>query len=145
MGNYRCQPATLPAIDRHLADHADYRHWRALTHPHDQSLLCATARRTPGCASPLGYDAARRSGLCDQRVSAGSLEHLSVFPTPACRRTACGAPPYRAASAALVAETLTPDVRELARTTWNAPLSNVYADTEIGLLGQECEQVAGMH
>jgi len=44
-----------------------------------------------------------------------------------------------------VAETLTPDVRELARTTWNAPLINVYAATEIGLLGQECEQVAGMH
>jgi phenylacetate-coenzyme A ligase PaaK-like adenylate-forming protein len=44
-----------------------------------------------------------------------------------------------------VAETLTPDVRELARATWNVPLINVYAATEIGVLGQECEQVAGVH
>ena len=44
-----------------------------------------------------------------------------------------------------VAETLTQDVRDLARAVWNAPVVNVYAATEIGVIGQECEQAAGMH
>jgi phenylacetate-coenzyme A ligase PaaK-like adenylate-forming protein len=44
-----------------------------------------------------------------------------------------------------VAETLTQDVRDLARTVWNVPIVNVYAATEIGVIGQECEQAAGMH
>ncbi len=44
-----------------------------------------------------------------------------------------------------VAETLSPDVRELARAVWNVPLINGYAATEIGVLGQECEQIGGMH
>lgn len=44
-----------------------------------------------------------------------------------------------------VAETLSQDVRELARTVWNVPLINSYGATEIGVLGQECEQIAGMH
>src|SRR5262245_50568971 len=44
-----------------------------------------------------------------------------------------------------VAEPLTPVVRELARSVWNAPVINGYAATEVGVLGQECEQIAGMH
>jgi phenylacetate-CoA ligase len=44
-----------------------------------------------------------------------------------------------------VAETLTQDVRDLARTVWNVPIVNVYAATEIGVIGQECEEAAGMH
>jgi phenylacetate-CoA ligase len=44
-----------------------------------------------------------------------------------------------------VAETLTRDVRELVRAVWNVPVINVYAATEIGVLGQECEQSTGMH
>jgi phenylacetate-CoA ligase len=43
------------------------------------------------------------------------------------------------------AEALTPDVRELARAVWNAPVINIYGATEVGVLGQECEQIAGMH
>jgi phenylacetate-CoA ligase len=35
-----------------------------------------------------------------------------------------------------VAETLTQDVRDLARAVWNVPLINVYAATEIGVIGQ---------
>ena len=44
-----------------------------------------------------------------------------------------------------VAETLSQDVRDLARAVWNVPLINIYAATEIGVLGQECEHFAGMH
>ena len=36
-------------------------------------------------------------------------------------------------------------MRALARAVWNTPVINGYAATEIGVLGQECEQIAGMH
>jgi putative adenylate-forming enzyme len=43
------------------------------------------------------------------------------------------------------AETLTPDVRELARETWGVPVLNGYGTTEAGLIGTECAWNAGIH
>lgn len=43
------------------------------------------------------------------------------------------------------AETLTPDVRDLARAAWNAPVLNSYSSTEVGNMGQDCEHVSGIH
>lgn len=43
------------------------------------------------------------------------------------------------------AETLTSDVRDLARAAWNVPVINSYASTEVGVMGQECEYVSGIH
>ncbi|HYG91577.1 MAG TPA: AMP-binding protein [Azospirillum sp.] len=44
-----------------------------------------------------------------------------------------------------VAETLTNDVRELARETWGAAVLNVYASTEANLIGTECPWTSGLH
>ena len=44
-----------------------------------------------------------------------------------------------------VAETLTRDVRELARETWGAAVLNVYAATETSLIGVECPAASGLH
>jgi phenylacetate-CoA ligase len=43
------------------------------------------------------------------------------------------------------AETLTQDVRDLAQNAWNALLANSYAATEVGVMGQECAHIAGVH
>jgi phenylacetate-CoA ligase len=43
------------------------------------------------------------------------------------------------------AETLTPDVREIARDTWNATVLNVYGATEVNLMGTECPWTRGAH
>jgi phenylacetate-coenzyme A ligase PaaK-like adenylate-forming protein len=43
------------------------------------------------------------------------------------------------------AETLTQDVRDLVRSAWNAPVANGYAATEVGVMGQECAHIAGVH
>jgi putative adenylate-forming enzyme len=43
------------------------------------------------------------------------------------------------------AETLTQDVRDLVRNAWNVPVANGYASTEVGLMGQECVHIAGVH
>jgi phenylacetate-coenzyme A ligase PaaK-like adenylate-forming protein len=44
-----------------------------------------------------------------------------------------------------VAETLTPDVRELARKAWGASVLNGYGSTEAGVIGQECPWATGLH
>jgi phenylacetate-CoA ligase len=44
-----------------------------------------------------------------------------------------------------VAETLTPEVRAMAHEVWHIPLINGYACTEIGVMGQECEEAEGIH
>jgi phenylacetate-CoA ligase len=44
-----------------------------------------------------------------------------------------------------MAEVLAPDVRDLARTVWGADIMDSYGCTEGGLLGAECEAVAGIH
>jgi phenylacetate-CoA ligase len=43
------------------------------------------------------------------------------------------------------AETLTQDVRDLARETWGAPVLNAYGATEAGVIGTECPWTAGLH
>jgi phenylacetate-CoA ligase len=43
------------------------------------------------------------------------------------------------------AETLTQDVREIARDTWNARVLNVYGATEVNLMGTECPWTMGAH
>lgn len=43
------------------------------------------------------------------------------------------------------AETLTPEVRDLARDTWGAIVLNVYGATEVGLIGTECPHTQGLH
>jgi len=43
------------------------------------------------------------------------------------------------------AETLTPDVREVARNTWGAVVLNAYGATEVNLIGAECPLAAGAH
>jgi phenylacetate-CoA ligase len=43
------------------------------------------------------------------------------------------------------AETLTQDVRELARETWGAAVLNAYGATEANLIGIECPWAAGLH
>ena len=44
-----------------------------------------------------------------------------------------------------VAETLTQDVRDLAREIWGAKVLNGYGTTEAGLIGQECPWTTGLH
>lgn len=44
-----------------------------------------------------------------------------------------------------VAETLTPDVRVLARETWGAQVLNAYGSTEANLIGMECTWATGLH
>jgi phenylacetate-CoA ligase len=44
-----------------------------------------------------------------------------------------------------VAETLTPDVRRLARETWGAAVLNGYGATEANLIGVECPWANGLH
>ena len=44
-----------------------------------------------------------------------------------------------------VAETLTPNVRDLARATWGARVLNAYASTEANLIGVECPWSTGVH
>jgi phenylacetate-CoA ligase len=44
-----------------------------------------------------------------------------------------------------VAETLTNDVRELARQTWWAPVLDNYGTTEAGVIGAECRWALGLH
>ena len=44
-----------------------------------------------------------------------------------------------------VAETLSQDVRDLARAVWDVSLIGSYAATEVGVIGQECEHVSGLH
>jgi phenylacetate-CoA ligase len=43
------------------------------------------------------------------------------------------------------AEVLVPEVRDLAKRTWGARVLNSYGTTEAGLLGTECDAVAGVH
>ena len=43
------------------------------------------------------------------------------------------------------AETLTQDVRDLARETWGAAVLNAYGATEANLIGMECPRAAGLH
>jgi phenylacetate-CoA ligase len=43
------------------------------------------------------------------------------------------------------AETLTQDVRDIARDTWNAAVLNVYAATEVNVIGAECPWTTGVH
>lgn len=43
------------------------------------------------------------------------------------------------------AETLTPDVRELARAHWDALVLNAYGATEVNLIAAECPQICGAH
>jgi phenylacetate-CoA ligase len=43
------------------------------------------------------------------------------------------------------AETLTQDVRDLARETWNATVMNAYGATEVHLMGVECPWTTGAH
>jgi phenylacetate-CoA ligase len=44
-----------------------------------------------------------------------------------------------------VAESLTPDVRKLARETWGAPVLDGYGSTEAGVIGVECPHASGLH
>jgi phenylacetate-CoA ligase len=44
-----------------------------------------------------------------------------------------------------VAETLTPNVRELARDIWGAKVLNAYGSTEANLIGVECPWASGLH
>ena len=44
-----------------------------------------------------------------------------------------------------VAETLTQDVRDLAREAWGAAVTNAYATTETALIGAECPWTSGLH
>ena len=44
-----------------------------------------------------------------------------------------------------VAETLTPNVRELARDIWGARVLNAYGSTEANLIGVECPWASGLH
>jgi phenylacetate-coenzyme A ligase PaaK-like adenylate-forming protein len=44
-----------------------------------------------------------------------------------------------------VAEALAPDVRELARATWNVEIINAYSSTEAASMGMECHRHAGIH
>jgi phenylacetate-CoA ligase len=43
------------------------------------------------------------------------------------------------------AETLLPEVREIVRATWNIPVFNGYASTEVGVMAQECPHQTGLH
>lgn len=43
------------------------------------------------------------------------------------------------------AETLTPDVRDLARSVWDAKVINVYGATEVNLIAAECPFTTGAH
>lgn len=43
------------------------------------------------------------------------------------------------------AETLTPDVRELASRVWGAKVLHGYGTTEAGVIGQECPWTTGLH
>jgi phenylacetate-CoA ligase len=43
------------------------------------------------------------------------------------------------------AETLTPDVREIARARWNALVLNAYGATEVNLIAAECPRLCGAH
>ena len=44
-----------------------------------------------------------------------------------------------------VAEALAPDVRALARSTWNIPIMNIYSSTEAGSMAGECRYLNGLH
>jgi phenylacetate-CoA ligase len=44
-----------------------------------------------------------------------------------------------------IAEALSQDVRALCEEVWGAPIQNGYANTEAGILGGDCQHVAGMH
>jgi putative adenylate-forming enzyme len=44
-----------------------------------------------------------------------------------------------------IAEALSQDVRALCDEVWGAPIQNGYANTEAGILGGDCQHVAGMH
>lgn len=44
-----------------------------------------------------------------------------------------------------VAEAIAPDVRDLARSTWNIPIFNAYSSTEAGSMGSECRHLNGLH
>jgi putative adenylate-forming enzyme len=44
-----------------------------------------------------------------------------------------------------VAESLTPDVRKLARETWGAPVLDGYGSTEAGVMAVECSHASGLH
>jgi phenylacetate-CoA ligase len=44
-----------------------------------------------------------------------------------------------------VAEALAPDVRALARSTWNVPIMNAYSSTEAGSMASECRYLNGLH
>src|SRR5262245_61138489 len=44
-----------------------------------------------------------------------------------------------------VAEALAPDVRVLARSTWNIPILNTYSSTEAGSMASECRYLSGLH
>ncbi|MFN4142877.1 phenylacetate--CoA ligase family protein [Aestuariivirga sp.] len=43
------------------------------------------------------------------------------------------------------AEALAPDVRELVKQVWNAPVANGYTATETGIMAVDCEHCSGMH
>jgi phenylacetate-coenzyme A ligase PaaK-like adenylate-forming protein len=43
------------------------------------------------------------------------------------------------------AEALTPDVKELVRDVWNAPVSDGYTATETGIMAVDCDHRSGMH
>jgi phenylacetate-coenzyme A ligase PaaK-like adenylate-forming protein len=43
------------------------------------------------------------------------------------------------------AEALTQQVRDLARATWGVPIVNSYSSTEVGMMGQECPHLSGLH
>jgi phenylacetate-coenzyme A ligase PaaK-like adenylate-forming protein len=43
------------------------------------------------------------------------------------------------------AETLTQEVRNLARQAWGVTVINSYSCTEVGMMGQECEYASGLH
>lgn len=44
-----------------------------------------------------------------------------------------------------VAEALAPDVRAVARSTWNVSIINAYSSTEGGIMGNECRYLDGIH
>lgn len=44
-----------------------------------------------------------------------------------------------------VAEALSPDVRDLARSAWGVMVTNNYASTEGGIMGMECRHLCGIH
>ena len=74
-----------------------------------------------------------------------AADHLSlVHPSP--RGGATGGrlriAPRQFSSAA---ETLTQDVRDLARETWGAAVLNAYGATEANLIGMECPYATGLH